>query len=58
MQWLKLGKAELTSTLLALAVATHSRASQRLSYTSFSPAFLHQTSQRQGFLIKLAFVNL
>jgi len=35
------GKAELTSTLLALAVATHSRA-----------------SQRQGFLIKLAFVNL
>jgi hypothetical protein len=51
MQWLKLGKAELTSTLLALAVATHSRASQRLSYTSFSPAFLHQTSQRQGFLV-------
>jgi len=44
------GKAELTSTLLAHAVATHNRASQRLSYTLFSPAFLHQTSQRQGFL--------
>jgi hypothetical protein len=25
--------------------------SQRLSYTSFSSAFLHQTSQRQGFLV-------
>jgi len=45
------GKAELTSTLLALVVATHNRASQRLSYTLFSPAFLHQTSQRQGFLV-------
>jgi len=32
MQWLKLGKAELTSTLLALAVATHGCASQRQGF--------------------------
>jgi hypothetical protein len=51
MQWLKLGKAELTNTLLALAVATHNRASQRLSYTTFSHPFLHQASQRKSFLV-------